>query len=76
MESQKKGFCNPAENKGQGFPRPLFQLPTIRSMRMSFPAGPTALCVFVVLMIVRDVKLPAHRAGLPGKERTKHDCAP
>jgi hypothetical protein len=23
-----------------------------------------------------EVKLPAHRAGLPGKERTKHDCAP
>ena len=23
-----------------------------------------------------NVKLPAHRAGLPGKERTRHDCAP
>ncbi len=22
------------------------------------------------------VKLPAHRAGLPGKEKTRHDCAP
>jgi hypothetical protein len=22
-----------------------------------------------------EVKLPAHRAGLPGKERTRHDCA-
>jgi hypothetical protein len=24
----------------------------------------------------KNLKLPAHRAGLPGKERTKHDCAP
>ena len=23
-----------------------------------------------------DLKLPAHRAGLPGKDRTEHDCAP
>jgi hypothetical protein len=23
-----------------------------------------------------DVKLPAQGAGLPGKDRTKHDCAP
>jgi hypothetical protein len=23
-----------------------------------------------------NLKLPTHRAGLPGKERTKHDCAP
>jgi hypothetical protein len=25
---------------------------------------------------VRKVKLPAHRAGLPGRERTKYECAP
>ena len=23
-----------------------------------------------------DLKLPAHRAGLPGKERTRQGCAP
>jgi hypothetical protein len=23
-----------------------------------------------------SLKLPAHRAGLPGKERTRHACAP
>ena len=26
--------------------------------------------------IIGKLKLPAHRAGLPGKERTRHDCAP
>ena len=26
--------------------------------------------------IPSEVKLPAHRAGLPGRERTKHECAP
>jgi hypothetical protein len=25
---------------------------------------------------VFNVKLPAQKAGLPGKERTRHDCAP
>ena len=28
------------------------------------------------LNIISKVKLPALRAGLPGREKTKHDCAP